>query len=55
MRVTHIKINDALVNDTGARMEHAPITSRQFYGSAGFNIPLTGKKKKKKRKKVNFL
>lgn len=55
MRVTHIKITDALVDGSGARMEHAPITSRQFYGSAGFNIPINGRKKKKKKRGPRFL
>ena len=47
-RGTFIKINDALVNDQGDRMWHAPISSLQLYGAAGFNISLGGKKKKKK-------
>lgn len=47
-RGTYIKITDALVNGTNDRMWHAPISSLQLYGAAGFSIPIGGKKKKRK-------
>lgn len=51
-RGTYIKINDALVNDDGDRMSHTPIGSLQYYGAAGFNIPIKTTKKKKKIKPI---
>lgn len=47
-RGTYIKIDNALVDGSNARLEHTTILSLQVYGAAGIVIPL-GKKKKKER------
>jgi hypothetical protein len=47
-RGTFIKINDALVNGSNDRMYHSMIPSLQVYGAFGMNIPIGGRKKRKK-------
>ncbi len=49
-RATYIKIDNALVDGSNARLEQSPIGSLQAYGAFGFSIPLNGKKKGKKKK-----
>jgi hypothetical protein len=46
-RYTLIKVENALVNDQGARLEHSPISSFQFIGALGVSIPIAKKEKKK--------
>jgi hypothetical protein len=46
-RYTLVKLNNALVNDQGARLEHTPISSFQFIGAVGVNVPISKKEKKK--------
>jgi hypothetical protein len=50
-RGTYIKIDNALVDGSNARLEHTAIPSLQVYGAAGIAIPL-GKKKKKRKKPI---
>lgn len=47
-RGTYIKIENALVDGSNARLEQTAIPSLQVYGAAGIAIPI-GKKKKKKK------
>jgi hypothetical protein len=47
-RGTYIKVENALVDGTNARLEHTPIPSLQVYGAAGIAIPIGQKKKRKK-------
>jgi len=46
-RYTLIKVENALVNDQGAHLEHTPISSFQFIGALGVSVPLVKKEKKK--------
>lgn len=50
-RGTYIKVENALVDGSNARLEHTAIPSLQVYGAAGISIPI-GKKKKKRKKPV---
>lgn len=46
VRGTYIKINNALVQSSGERLEHTPIGSVQFIVQGGYKIPLKERKKR---------
>jgi hypothetical protein len=47
IRGTYIKIDNALVNSDGDRLEHTPIGSIQFIVEGGYKIPIGQRKKKR--------
>jgi len=47
VRGTYIKINNALVQESGEKLEHTPIGSVQFIVQGGYKIPLSQRKRKK--------
>lgn len=47
VRGTYIKISNALVQESGEKLEHTPIGSIQFIVQGGYRIPLRDRKKKK--------
>jgi hypothetical protein len=47
IRGTYIKIDNALVNSAGDRLEHTPIGSIQFIVEGGYKIPIGQRKKRK--------
>lgn len=47
-RGTYIKVENALVDGSNARLEHTPIPSLQVYGAAGIAIPI-GKKRRRRK------
>ncbi len=47
VRGTYIKIDNALVNSAGDRLEHTPIGSIQFIVEGGYKIPIGQRQKKK--------
>ena len=46
VRGTYIKINNALVQESGEKLEHTPIGSVQFIVQGGYKIPLSKRKRK---------
>lgn len=46
VRGTYIKIDNALVQESGEKLEHTPIGSIQFIVQGGYKIPLSQRKKK---------
>lgn len=46
VRGTYIKINNALVQESGEKLEHTPIGSVQFIVQGGYKIPLSQRKRK---------
>ena len=46
VRGTYIKVSNALVQNSGERLEHTPIGSIQFTVQGGYKIPLKERKKR---------
>jgi len=46
VRGTYIKVSNALVQESGEKLEHTPIGSIQFIVQGGYKIPLSQRKKK---------
>lgn len=47
-RGTYIKVKNALVQESGERLEHSPIGSIQFIVQGGYKIPIKDRKKSRK-------
>lgn len=54
LRGTYIKIENSLVNGSDDRLEQTPIGSLQFYGAAGFFLPIGKNNRWKRKKKPNL-
>ena len=53
-RGTFIKINNSLVDGTESRMSQTMVPSFQWYGAAGFNIPLSRRNRRRKKPTTVF-